>query len=258
MNTEELAILATDITNSTDPVVQNALLEENYAGLANLYNEPEIYFAWLSSLPVSAYKEVIVWEEMRTGISPESARIWEWMTSNMSQPLNVSDADIRDGIRATWFDTTDTLDRLNSIAKRNLTTAEMLFKSGSGNGSPVDPYLFGWEGEVTEGDVVNALVSEPTSSVVVPLSSLQNRNINLIVTLPADLPHSAALTYEIRNQHAGQWTEWAGSTLTGLTSVGVAGTYSARLAGFYIKSAIAEIRIVCPYAVVPVLVVERA
>ena len=250
MNTEELSVLATDINTNPDPDVQQALAAENYAALAWYYNQPEIYFSWLSSLPVSMYKEVIVWEEMRTGISPESARIWEWMTSNMSQPLNVSDADIRAGIRATWFDTNETLNRLDSISKRNLTTAEMLFKEGSGNGSPVDPYLFGWEGEVTESDVTLALNAQFVSNEVV-LTNQRRVNQRLKITVSADLSSQVTIQYQVKNGIAN----WSKSQ--GLFHALLAGVYYVKLSGGQILDADASVRVINPLSVAVTLEVER-
>ena len=252
MNQEQLDTLATDIRANPDPAVQQSLIDENYEGIAHLYNEPTIYFSWLSSLSVEAYKGAIIWEEMRTAITSTEATIWEWLTSDMTAPLDVSNADIRDGMRAVWVNAPDTGDRLLSVSMRNVTEAEMLFVEGT-TGSPVTPYTFGWEGVVTESDVAFALNDSTYVSNEVALMNEIGKEHKLTVTLTEDLPVPVSIQYQVRNNQA----HWKGSSIQGLTNVQLAGVYYARLPGEMILTDIASVRVVNPLNVAVSLEVER-
>lgn len=97
-----------------------------------------------------------------------------------------------------------------------------------------------------------------THSNVVAVNGAKNRNQLLIVTLGADLPEPVNLQYQVRNKFSGEWSEWEGSSIAGLTNKQSAGIYSARLPGEFIKSTEAEIRVVCPYNVPLTMSVEVA
>jgi hypothetical protein len=115
--------------------------------------------------------------------------------------------------------------------------------------------------DITLRDVI--AVREPalftqTHSNVGAVNGAKNRNQLLIVSLGADLPEPVNLQYQVRNKFSGEWSEWEGSSIAGLTNKQSAGIYSARLPGEFIKSTEAEIRVVCQYNVPLTLSVEVA
>ena len=257
MNSEQLAVLANDITTSTDQGVQDALAAEDYAELANLYNQESTEYVWKPELSVDEYTSAIDWAEHQT-IGELNRESWNVMTGFATLPLRLELTSVQVGMNMVWSGVGNvTKNALAAIGIPLLTKAELLYVTGEGSGNLGDPYYYGWQGTLTEQDVATALTDSQDSNVVA-LSSKKNRDQNIIVTVPTDLPAQGAISYLIRNQFDGVWTEWAGSTLSGLNTVLAAGVYSGRLAGSYIKSATAEIKVVCPYGVLVELSVEGA
>ena len=171
MNQEQLAVLADDITTSTKQNVQDALAAEDYAELANLYNQESTEYAWKPQLEIDEYMSATVWTEYEALTQPKRES-WEAMTGVYTRSMNLEDPNIQAGMMSVW--TGDTRDNLMEIGILLMTEAELLFATGAGNGNQGNPYNYGWQGTVTEQDVTAALGAQYVSNEVT-LTNEKNR-----------------------------------------------------------------------------------
>ena len=158
MTPEQRATLAAAIRADTDQAVVAALDIRNDVLLAELYNAASTYYVWRSAIPVDEYRDALVWTEV-DGLTAGKARIWEWVTGQMTLPLQADKTAVRQGLADCWAANTTTRQQLLSISKRFASKAEKLFATGTG--TDASPGLLGWEGTVTYTDVGIALNENP-------------------------------------------------------------------------------------------------
>jgi len=152
-------ILGTAIRASTDQRVIDAVATGNVNAIWPIYNEPSAFTVWRSTIDVDEYRTAIVWTEVAdAAMTIAKARIWEWMTSNMSLPLYTASATVRTGLADCWGATTVTRANLLVMAKRYANKVEVLFATGTG--TVATPGSLGWEGTATLDMVTYALYPE--------------------------------------------------------------------------------------------------
>jgi len=158
LTTAQRTTLAAHIRASVDPDVVAALAIRNDTEMTRLYNLDSAFVVWRSSVPPSEYRDAIVWTEV-DGLTVGKARIWEWVTENMTIPINTSSANVRQGLADAFAQNTTTRANLLAIAKRNATVAESLFAAGTG--TTQTPGTLGFEGSITIEDVGRSLNDNP-------------------------------------------------------------------------------------------------
>ena len=159
MTPEQLTILAAAIRADTDPAVIAALDIRNDVLLAELYNAATTFIVWRTNIPPSEYREAITWTEVDALTTGSKYRIWEWLTMNMTAPIDASKTNVRQGLADCWASNSTTRANLLTIAKRAATKAERLFATGTG--TTATPGVLGWEGTVTYTDIGIALGANP-------------------------------------------------------------------------------------------------
>lgn len=160
LNPQQLATFAAALAAETDPVLVSARDSGATPLIANWYN----------AIPDPA---VIVWrtsvtqdEIMQNGfdwvrvdnLAVGKARIWEWMFTNDTRSFNPSKSNVRAGIDEVWKGAAADLAVRAAVyvhCKRSATRIEQLFATGTGTTeAPAD---MGFEGNLTEYDVTQAL-----------------------------------------------------------------------------------------------------
>jgi hypothetical protein len=159
MTPAQLTTLAAAIRADTDPAVVAALDIRNDVLLQDLYNAASTFIVWRSTIPVEEYRNAITWTEVDALTTGSKYRIWEWMTGNMTLPLESGKSSVRTGLADCWGVSTTTRAALLTLAKRPATKAEKLFVTGTG--TTATPGALGWEGRVTYTTVGIALGANP-------------------------------------------------------------------------------------------------
>jgi hypothetical protein len=125
--------LAADI--AADPVL--GLLahnSDNAVKVATAYNLPAALAFWVwRTINPSEYKGAggIVWTEV-DALTAGKARIFEWLTGNLTLPINASDANVRGGITDAFAAGTTTRTNITALGREQATRAEKLFATGTG------------------------------------------------------------------------------------------------------------------------------
>ena len=143
----QLQTLKAAITAETDATFVS-YREQGATGLmANWLNEAAApaFYIWRSSIPPTEYREKIVWTEV-DGLTVGKARIWEWVTENMTADLDASKANVRAGLAEVWPANQTTRGQLLAIANRAASRIEKLFASGTG--STASPATMAVEGPI--------------------------------------------------------------------------------------------------------------
>ena len=159
LTTAQQTTLAAAIRADTDPAVVAALDIRNDVALAELYNAASTYIVWKTNLQPSEYREAIIWTEVDALTTGSKYRIWEWLTMDMTAPIDASKTNVRQGIADCWASNTTTRGNLLAIAKRPATKAEKLFVTGTGTSA--SPGILGWEGILSYTDIGVALGANP-------------------------------------------------------------------------------------------------
>ena len=73
----------------------------------------------------------IVWTEV-DALTVGKARIFEWLTGNLTMPINAADANVRGGITDAFAAGTTTRTQLTALGREQATIAEKLFATGTG------------------------------------------------------------------------------------------------------------------------------
>lgn len=154
LTTAQRATLKAMILADTDPAVQAALAIRNDTEMARLYNLPGTFIVWRTSIPVAEYREAVTWTEV-DALTVGKARIWEWITSNMTLPLDASKSGVRQGLADCWAANSTTRPALLAVAKRAATKAEQLFATGVGTTN--NPGTLVFDGQISIEDVGRAL-----------------------------------------------------------------------------------------------------
>jgi hypothetical protein len=122
------AFIASDPTLSAQPLNTDGAFA--IAEAMNAAASPA-FTVWRSSVPVEEYRDAVTWTEV-DALTVGKARIWEWLTGNMTQPLETARAPVRQGLADCWGAATTTRAALLAAAKRSATIAEKLFATGTG------------------------------------------------------------------------------------------------------------------------------
>lgn len=150
--------LATHIRANVDTDVVTALAGGNHTELARLYNLDSTTVVWRESISPEEYREGMVWSEVDT-LTVGSARIWEWITQNMTVSINATKDNVRAGLADVFGAGTTTRTQLLAIAKENATLAESIYAVGTGD--TANPAIRGYVGVVTISDIGKALIENP-------------------------------------------------------------------------------------------------
>lgn len=158
LTTAQQTTLAQHIRASTDPRVVAALPTRVDTVIADVYNESTSFWVWRTELPVEEYRLALTWTEV-DALTAGKARIWEWLTGNMTLPIDPSRTAVRQGLADCWASNTTTRAALTAAGKRRAGLAESLFVSGTG--TEATPGLLGVEGPVTLQDISACLNANP-------------------------------------------------------------------------------------------------
>lgn len=150
----QLVTLRTVLLNTQDSALQSTVSSRNDTQTANILNSPSTFIVWKSFLSPEKYKEAIVWTEV-DALAAGKARIWEWLTANMSAPIQVSSLAVRQGLADCWASNTTTRTNLLNISKRAATKGEQIFATGTGTEG--SPGTLVWEGYIDVFDIGRAL-----------------------------------------------------------------------------------------------------
>lgn len=115
--------------------------------LAAWLNAPGSCVAWRTAIQPAEYREAIVWTAV-DALAAGKARIWEWITANMTLPIDASKSNVRQGIQDAWGSGSATSTALVALAKRTGNRAESALATGTcttGN-----PGVLIFEGQVSQ------------------------------------------------------------------------------------------------------------
>ena len=120
----------------------------NLDALEKLYNAEAApaFVVWKTGVTPAEYRDAIVWTEV-DALTVGKARIWEWITQNMTAPINAASVNVRQGLLDCWASNTTTRTQLTAAAKRNASRIEKLFATGTG--STASPATMVVEGPIT-------------------------------------------------------------------------------------------------------------
>lgn len=154
----QLTLLNTAIQAETDPAFVAWRLEGATGQMQAFMNQSSTTVVWRSSVPQDEIMQNgFDWVQV-DNLSVGKARIWEWLFNNRAQSMNPSKANVRAGIDEAWKGTAAMLavrDAVYVHCKRFATRAEKVFATGTG--TTLEPALLGWEGQVSDYDVVRAI-----------------------------------------------------------------------------------------------------
>ena len=160
-------VLATDIRASSDPDVVAALAIRNDPEMARLYNLDSAFVVWNPSVQPEEYRAVMAWTEVDQ-LTTGNARIWEWITSNMTLTLDTSDQNVRQGLADAFSQNSTNRANLLALAKIIATVAQELYATGTGTTATPGDYGSGTlstdptvSGNITFTDVGKALNENP-------------------------------------------------------------------------------------------------
>lgn len=160
LNNEQLIVFAAALSAETDSDLVSARDSGATPLIKDWYNE-------------TYSPELIVWrtdvrqdEIMQNGfdwvrvdnLATGKARIWEWMFDNENRSFNPSKPNVRAGIEEVWKGTAADLAVRAAVyahCKRPATRIEVLFAVGTGTDE--SPSTLGFEGNLSEYDVTQAL-----------------------------------------------------------------------------------------------------
>lgn len=163
MNATQATTLKDDIS-ATSPVNAIAHNSDGAVAVADFYNlvaAPD-YFVWRTSVPAGEYTGAngVVWTEV-DALTVGKARIFEWMTGLLSQPLIFSDPNKRQGLGDAFTAGSVTRANLTAMGRRRASRYEKLFAlatvGGTGTrGSTANPDTMALEGPLVPSDVIFA------------------------------------------------------------------------------------------------------
>lgn len=154
LTAEQRITLAAHIRANQSSEVIAALVGRNDSELARLYNLPSTFIIWRENIRPDEYREAIVWTEV-DGLTAGKARIWEWISQNMTANLNASKAGVRQGIADAFVAGSGTRNGLLAVAKQAASIAEAVFATGTGTNAV--PGVRTFVGVVTTEDIGRAL-----------------------------------------------------------------------------------------------------
>jgi hypothetical protein len=148
------ADMAADGTLSQLP--QNSDSADAIAGVYNLLSAPD-FWAWRTIVPAAEYRGTggIVWTEV-DALTVGKARIFEWLTGNLTLPINAADSNVRGGITDAFAAGTTTRANLILMGRRKLTRAEKLYATGTGSTASPATMAPGAEGPLSIANILAA------------------------------------------------------------------------------------------------------
>ena len=155
-NTQK-ATLKTAILAELDPVFVAYRTAGATGQMAEWFNQPSTVTVWRTQVPKDEItSNGFLWERL-AAMTVGQARIWDGLFDNNQRSMNSSKANVRDGIERAWSGALEAAQRaaIYSHCKRLATRAEKLFASGLG--TDVAPSNMGFEGQITDQDVVRAI-----------------------------------------------------------------------------------------------------
>lgn len=158
LDSTQRTTLAAHIRANTDPNVVTALSVRNDTELTRLYNLDSSFIVWRESVQPSEYREQMVWTEV-DGLQAGKARIWEWITQNMTMSIDATKSNVRAGLAEVFPSNQTTRGQLLAIAKEAATLAQSLFATGAG--TDADPGVRVVVGNISTTDVGKALNENP-------------------------------------------------------------------------------------------------
>lgn len=158
LNAEQRTTLAAHIRANTDQAVVAALAIRDDTTLTSLYNADSTFIVWRESIPPEEYREQMVWTEV-DGLQAGKARIWEWITQNMTMAIDASKGNVRAGLAEVFPANQTTRGQLLAIAKEAASVAESIFATGTG--TDASPGVRTLVGSITTEDVGRALNDNP-------------------------------------------------------------------------------------------------
>lgn len=161
LTTAQLQTLRTAILAEVDPAFVTLRNEGGTGQMAEWFNQPSTVVVWRTSVP----KDEITmngfdWTRL-DNLSVGAARVWDGLFDNQGRTTNPSKPNVRAGIEAVWKGTAPDLAVRAAVyvhCKRFATRGEKLFITGAGTDAA--PANMGFEGQVSDYDVVRAVNSD--------------------------------------------------------------------------------------------------
>lgn len=130
-------------------------IDGNLDGLASLLNNNDAsnFWIWRSLVPAKEYRGAngLVWTEI-DALTVGKARIFEWLSGQLTLDINPSDPNVRQGILDAFASGTTTRTNLTAMARRLATRFEKVFATGTGTtASPGNLVL---EGPIFSQDLI--------------------------------------------------------------------------------------------------------
>lgn len=154
LTTAQRTTLAAHIRANSDPTVAAALAVRNDNAIVTVYNADSALLVWRTNIEPDEYRGALDWTEV-DNLTVGRARIWEWLTQNMTVSINASKPNVRAGLNNA-FNNTTTKTNLLAIANRLATLAESIFADIAQS-----PGVLVFEGLITAEDVGRALNDNP-------------------------------------------------------------------------------------------------
>lgn len=158
LNDAQKAALKAAIAAETDPVFVQYRTEGSTGQMAQWLNQPSTKIVWRTNVSQDEIMQNgFDWVRV-DNLSVGKARIWEWLFDNQQATINPSKPNVRAGIDEVWKGTAADLAVREAVyvhCKRPATRAEALFAVGTG--TTLAPATMGWEGQITDYDVVRAI-----------------------------------------------------------------------------------------------------
>ena len=126
--------LAAHIKANADQAVIDALAIRNDTKIAELYNKNSGFYVWRERLEPNEYREVMVWTEI-DGLQVGKARIWEWITQNMTIAIDATKDNVRAGLAEVFPANQETRGQLLAIAYELASLVESIYATGTGTES---------------------------------------------------------------------------------------------------------------------------
>lgn len=157
LTTTQLAVLRTAIGAELDPVFVTYRTQGATGQMAEWFNQSSAVIVWRTQVPKDEItSNGFKWDRL-AAMTVGQARIWDGLFDNASRSMNPSKLNVRDGIEKAWSGATENEQRaaIYSHCKRLATRAEKVFASGLG--TDVAPSELGFEGRITDYDIVRAV-----------------------------------------------------------------------------------------------------
>jgi hypothetical protein len=144
----------------TDSVFTELLLpgNENAFAIAELLKVKAIpdFVVWRSAILPAEYLQAIVWTEIKV-LAVSDARVWEWISANMTANINAGNPAIRQAIADAFSGAAaaGTRNALAAIAKRNANRLEKVLSTGTG--TTANPATMGYEGGLSYAEISNVM-----------------------------------------------------------------------------------------------------